>query len=398
MTTTIPRGIWVLLSANVVIALGYGLVAPALPEFAHSFNVGLTAASAIVSVFAVMRLAFAPTAGQLVTKLGERRVYLTGLLIVAVSTFATAFAQTYWQLLLFRGLGGIGSTMFTVSAMALLIRMSPPDIRGKVSGYFSAGFLVGNITGPLIGSALVSFGLRLPFVVYAVALLIALTVVATQLGEAREPVQAGGTKLADPFTLREALRNSTYRAILASNFAQGWASMGVRVAVVPLMITEGLHQSAAWSGIVMAGFAAGNVAAILVSGRASDARGRRVIMLPGLAVTAASTAVFGLATHMAVVIVLSVVAGAGAGLFAPTQQAALADVLGSRAQGGSALAAYGMAADCGAVSGPIIVGFLAQQWGFPMAFGATGAVVAAAFVMWIFARESAPAVILSPKT
>ncbi|MFW0791271.1 MFS transporter [Gordonia sp. CPCC 205333] len=396
--SAIPRGIWVLLAANVVIALGFGLVAPALPSFAHSFNVGLTAASAIVSVFAVMRLVFAPTAGRLVTKLGERRVYLTGLFIVAVSTFATAFAQTYWQLLLFRGLGGIGSTMFTVSAMALLIRMSPPDIRGKVSGYFSAGFLIGNITGPLIGSALVSYGLRLPFIVYSVALLVALLVVATALGDAHRVATTGGTVLADPLTLREALRDSTYRAILASNFAQGWASMGVRVAVVPLMITEGLQRGAAWAGIVMAAFAAGNVVAILLAGRLSDLRGRRVIMLPGLAVTAVSTAVFGLPTQLAVVLVLSVIAGAGAGLFAPTQQAALADVLGSRAQGGSALATFGMAADCGAVSGPIIVGYLAQQLGFGVAFAATGAVLAVAFVMWVFARESAPAAILIPET
>ncbi|GAB16563.1 putative major facilitator superfamily transporter [Gordonia effusa NBRC 100432] len=396
-TSSIPRGIWVLLAANVVIALGYGLVAPALPSFAHSFNVGLTAASAIVSVFAIMRLLFAPAAGRLVTKLGERWVYLTGLFIVAVSTFATAFAQTYWQLMLFRGLGGIGSTMFTVSAMALLIRMSPPDIRGKVSGYFSAGFLIGNITGPLIGSALVSYGLRLPFVVYSVALLVALGVVAVSLGDSYRSALGEGEVLENPLTLREALRDSAYRAILASNFAQGWASMGVRVAVVPLMITDGLHRDAAWSGIVMAAFAAGNVTAILLAGRLSDVRGRRVIMLPGLVVTAVATAVFGLSTHLAVVMVLSVVAGAGAGLFAPTQQAALADVLGSRAQGGSALAAFGMAADCGAVSGPIVVGFLAQQLGFGVAFAATGAVVAIALVMWLFARESAPAVILTPK-
>ncbi|NED69882.1 MFS transporter, partial [Streptomyces sp. SID10244] len=114
----IPRGIWVLLAANVVIALGYGLIAPALPAFARSFDVSFTAASAVVSAFAVMRLLFAPATGRLVTVFGERRIYLIGLLIVAASTFACAFAQTYWQLLLFRAAGGIGSTMFTVSAMA----------------------------------------------------------------------------------------------------------------------------------------------------------------------------------------------------------------------------------------------------------------------------------------
>ena len=247
----IPRGIWVLLSANVVIALGFGLIAPALPTFARSFDVGYTAVSAVVSAFAVMRLIFAPATGRLVTILGERRIYLTGLLIVAASTLACAFAQNYIQLLLFRGAGGIGSTMFTVSAMALLIRLSPNEIRGRVSGFFSAGFLIGNITGPLIGSALVGFGLRMPFVVYAIALLVASAVVATQLRDTAEPVTSDAPQRS-AMSLRAALRDSAYRAIIASNFTQGWASMGVRVAVVPLFITEGLDQSAAMTGVVLA--------------------------------------------------------------------------------------------------------------------------------------------------
>ncbi|WP_298807594.1 MFS transporter, partial [uncultured Gordonia sp.] len=241
----IPRGIWVLLSANVVIALGYGLIAPALPSFARSFDVGITAASAVVSAFAVMRLIFAPGAGRLISIVGERRIYLIGLLIVAMSTLVCAFAQNYWQLLVFRGLGGIGSTMFTVSAMGLLIRMAPDDIRGRVSGYFSAGFLIGNITGPLIGSALVGFGLRMPFVVYAVALIVASAVVATQLraddGGERSGTPAGG----DAVALATAWRNRAYRAVLVSNFANGWASFGVRVAVVPLFVVDGLGEDAA---------------------------------------------------------------------------------------------------------------------------------------------------------
>jgi predicted amidohydrolase len=66
-------------------------------------------------------------------------------LIVALSTAACAFADTYWQLLLFRALGGVGSTMFFVSALGLMIRMSPPDARGRVAGMFSGAFLVGSV-------------------------------------------------------------------------------------------------------------------------------------------------------------------------------------------------------------------------------------------------------------
>ncbi|GAA1481524.1 MFS transporter [Gordonia sinesedis] len=391
----IPRGIWVLLSANVVIALGFGLIAPALPSFARSFDVGYTAVSAVISAFAVMRLIFAPASGRLVTVLGERRVYLTGLLIVAASTLACAFAQNYVQLLVFRGLGGIGSTMFTVSAMALLIRLAPTEIRGRVAGYFSAGFLIGNITGPLVGAALVPFGLRMPFVVYAVALIIATVVVATQLRDtaAPETTPAATAELPGVMRLRTALGDSAYRAILASNFAQGWASMGVRVAIVPLFITEGLDASDSMAGVVLAVYAAGNVLAILAAGRYSDRFGRRPVMLPGLAIMAVATILLGFSPNVPVALALSLFAGVGSGLFAPTHQAALADVLGARRQGGSALAAFGMAADLGAVSGPLVAGFVADRAGFGPAFVLSGLVAAVAFVLWLFARETAPAVV-----
>src|SRR5690606_22544381 len=113
---------------------------------------------------------FAPAGGALVSRLGERPVYLPGLLLVAASSLATAFAGSYEQLLVLRGLGGIGSTMFTVSAMALVVRLSPPTIRGRVSSAYATAFLLGGMLGPVIGGGLASFGLRLPFVVYAVAL------------------------------------------------------------------------------------------------------------------------------------------------------------------------------------------------------------------------------------
>ncbi|SIR77134.1 MFS transporter [Williamsia sterculiae] len=392
----IPREIWVLLAANVVIALGYGFIAPALPSFARSFDVGIGAASVIISAFAVMRLVFAPVGGQLVRRLGERRIYLTGLLIVAASTLACAFAQSYWQLLVFRALGGIGSTMFTVSALGLLIRLAPSDIRGRVSGFFSAGFLIGNITGPLIGSALVGAGLRMPFIVYAAALLVATAVVATQLrGVGGRPVADVEAEPAIGF--RAALHDRTYRAILASSLTQGWVSMGVRVALVPQLIVDQLHRGAAWAGVVLAIYAAGNVLAIAAAGRLSDRVGRKPLMLPGLVLAAASTLVLGYSTTIWVAAVLTFVGGVGSGLFAPTHQAALADVLagrggnGPRRQGGTALAAFQMSSDVGAVSGPIVAGFVAGRFGFGPAFVLTGLVAVIAVILWVFAAETAPA-------
>ncbi|WP_300078922.1 MFS transporter, partial [Propioniciclava sp.] len=110
----IPKEIWVLVAAALLIALGFGLVAPVLPQYAASFDVGVAAASAIVTVFAVTRLAFAPATGPLMARFGERWTYVAGLFVVALSSLGCAFAQGYWDLLFWRGLGGLGSVTFTV--------------------------------------------------------------------------------------------------------------------------------------------------------------------------------------------------------------------------------------------------------------------------------------------
>ena len=129
-------------------------------------------------------------------KLGERRIYVSGLLIVAVSTGACAFAQTYWQLLLFRSLGGVGSTMFFVSALGLMIRISPHDARGRVAGMFSSAFLVGSVAGPVVGSLTAGLGLSAPFIIYGVALLIAAAVVFISLRHS-DAGRAGAGERAD---------------------------------------------------------------------------------------------------------------------------------------------------------------------------------------------------------
>ena len=41
----LPADIWVLVSAAFIVAIGYGIIAPILPQFAASFDLGVTAAS-----------------------------------------------------------------------------------------------------------------------------------------------------------------------------------------------------------------------------------------------------------------------------------------------------------------------------------------------------------------
>ena len=102
-----------LVSAAFLIALGYGLIAPIIPQFAESFGVSMAAAAAVVSVFSAARLVGAPGAGRLVDKLGSRKIYLSGLVIVAVTTGLVAIAQEYWHMMVLRFLAGLGSVSYT---------------------------------------------------------------------------------------------------------------------------------------------------------------------------------------------------------------------------------------------------------------------------------------------
>lgn len=414
----LPRDIRVLIAAAFVIALGYGIVAPVLPQFASGFDVGVAAASMIVSVFAFARLVFAPAGGVMVGRWGERRVYITGLLIVAASTGACAFAETYWQLLLYRGLGGIGSTMFTISATALLLRLAPPDRRGRVSGAYAGSFLMGGILGPVAGGLLAGWGLRLPFLVYAAALLLAAAAVTVLLrspagadaGAASRGADAGSDAGSDsisaegtaaggaagalpaapppPMSVKEALGDGAYRAALVSAFANGWATFGVRMSLIPLFTTAVLGAGPETAGLALAVFAGGNALALSFSGKLSDTVGRKPCMIAGLAITGLAIAGIGFTTSVPLFVAAAVIAGFGSGLLGPSQQAAVADILGSGRGGGKVLAVFQMSTDAGAIVGPLLAGLLADNVSYGWAFALTGAVAAAAALAWLPTRET----------
>ena len=386
-TAALPREIWVLVSAAFVIAMGYGLVAPVLPQFARSFDVGVTAASVVVSVFAFFRLVFAPVGGRLIGQLGERPVYLVGLLVVAGSTAATAFAQNYAQLLIFRGLGGIGSTMFTVSAMGLIVRLAPPTARGRASSAYGTAFLLGNIGGPLVGGLLAEAGLRVPFLVYAASLLVATAVVAVFLRPAALRPPPGSARL-PAMRLQEAFSHPAYRAALISAFANGWSNFGVRVAILPLFAVASLGAGPWAAGAALAAFAIGNAVALTPSGRASDARGRKPLLVTGLLVNGVLTAALGLTGDLVTLLVVSALAGVGVGMLNPAQQATVADVVGSERTAGPVLATFQMCSDAGQILGPVLAGLLVDHTGYGAAFALSGAISVAAALVWTRAPET----------
>jgi MFS family permease len=385
----LPREVWILSWANIMIALGYGVVSPALPTFARTFGVSIKAVTFLVTAFSVARLCFAPVSGLLAQRLGERRIYIGGLLVVALSTTACAFSQTYWQLLVFRVVSGIGSTMFYVSALGLMIHISPPDARGRIAGLFTTSFMIGAVGGPAVGGLAAGWGLTAPFVVYGVALLGVAVVLFYSLRNSELAAPPPPTR--STVTMREALRVRAYRSALLSNFATGWSAFGLRVALVPLFISDVMGRSVGVIGAVLAAFAAGNALAVVPSGYLSDRMGRRTLLIVGLATSGAATVWLGFASSLPVFMVVAGVTGATTGIFMSPLQAAVADILGSEARAGLPVAAIQMVTDLGAIVGSMAVGWVAEQLNFSWGFTISGIVLLIAAVGWVLAPETRPA-------
>ncbi|QTH59062.1 MFS transporter [Corynebacterium hindlerae] len=380
--TKIPYEIWVLVAGAFIIALGFGIIAPILPQFARSFDVSVAAASAVISVFALSRLLFAPFSGMAVDKLGSRRVYMLGLVIVAATTGSIAFAQEFWHILALRLIGGVGSTMFTVSAMGFIVQHSPPQIRGRASSAYASAFLIGNVLGPVLGALVEPLGMRVPFLIYGGALLLVTVLVGFLLRPKPEQEQV---KVALPAVLvSEVIHHPSYQSALLSGFVNGWVNFGVRVAILPLFAVSVFHKGGAIAGLAMAAFALGSAIAIQFSGRLADARGRKPMIVTGLLLNLLFTGILGFASTPLAVIAFSLLAGIGGGLLNPAQQATLADLIGNDRSGGKVLANFQMAQDLGAIMGPILVGALADAYGYNTAFLSCSAVAMVAALMWMF--------------
>ncbi|SJM71750.1 MFS transporter [Gulosibacter sp. 10] len=386
----IPAEIWMLMGATFFVAVGFGLVVPVLPQYAESFGVGATLVSIVVSAFAFLRLVTAPFAGPLVERIGERSMYVLGLLVVAASSFATAFAGDYLQLLIFRGLGGIGSAMFTIASSSMVVRFAPPSMRGRVSSMWGAMFLIGNISGPVFGGLLGQAGYQVPFIAYGAALVVAALIVAIMFGirgRGRGNAQALKRKL-PPLLVRDAIGLPAYRASLAFGFANGWSNMGMRAAVVPLFVGQLVNGEPWAAGVVVAVNAIGNVIALQWSGRASDRLGRKPLILLGLVVASAAMFAMAFGAELWYVLLVSIIAGAGSGLCAPTQQAAMADIIGRERSGGRALATFQMSQDLGSIFGPVVAGAIIDLAGFQWAFVVGGAMLLIPAIAWLRAPDT----------
>jgi MFS family permease len=369
----VPRDVVVLSLIAFCVAVGFGVLVPVLPVFARSFGVGNVAVGAVVSIFALLRLVSSSFCGRLISWAGERVILSTGIFIVAVSSGLAGIAQSYSQLLVLRGVGGLGSAMFTVSALTLLLRSVPATVRGRASGFYQAGFLLGGMAGPAVGGLLAAISLTAPFFFYAGTLVVAGAVGLALLH--RGPAAAAPVESAPVAPLREVVRDPRYRAACLSNLAQGWTSFGVRSSLVPVLVVEVLHRPTSWTGVAFACAAVAQTIAVGPAGRFVDTVGRRPAMVWGGVVSAGSIAAVPFVPDIGYLIAVLCIHGVASAFLGTAPAAAVGDAAGGR--GGTAVAVFSMWADVGAIVGPVVAGLLADRVGYHLAFGVGAALLLA---------------------
>jgi MFS family permease len=383
-------------AVSIVVALGFGLIVPVLPLYARSFGVAAAQVGLLSSAFSLVRLVSDVPAGGLINRVGPARGVAVGTAIVAASSAAAGLATSFVGLVVLRGLGGVGSALFSAGLMAYLITVIPRERMGRAMGLYQASFLLGSAVGPAVGGLTAgALGLRGPFFVYAGFCLAATLVALVSLRGVR-PGQAGRAGLAQHGEGRargaapdstagdtesaagervgtyERARPSRLRptrgllAALAGGFALWWFMGSFRFLLVPLLAEEhiGLDVSAISFGLTVSAIA--NLCMTWPAGWAADRFGCHTVGVPAFAGIAVAAGVMLLAADLPGYLAANALLGACYGAAAIVPGTLLADAV-PRERAGEAAGYNSAAADLGNVVGPLAVGALLDFAGYPTA-------------------------------
>lgn len=389
------------IGVSLFIMFGFGLIVPTLPLFAKRFGVGEAGVGLLLTVFAATRLAADFVAGNLIDRHGERTMAAIGAAIVGLSSIGAGAAPNYPALVVLRGLGGVGSAFFLGALMAHLIGMVSAAERGRAMSVFQAVLGIGFLLGPVFGGLLADWtDLRTPLFVYGAICLACAPLVLRVMSRVAVPPDAlaeapelehehvPGPSVRAWTRLRPLFSDSAYRAALIGSAAGFYVTGGLQT-LVPGFWVDVLGREQGGVGLPFTVLSLASLVVIWHAGSVSDRLGRKVTMVPALAVTAAACAVLGTIRSAGILMLLMAVLGVAGGYSRPGPTSIVGDVAPPDARG-VAVAGYRTAGDVGALVGPIIVGVVAENLGYGPAFVAVAAMAVLAFAAAVLARETAP--------
>ncbi len=163
---------WVCLSVGWITLFLMGIdlfvVSPLLPFIAEAYNVSSAMTGWMVTVFAVTYALVAPFFGWLSDKNGRRAMITFGLLLFVMSNILTAFAPSFFWLIVSRILAGLSVASITPLIYAIIGDIAPANRTGTWLSIVVSGHLTALWAGAPFGTLLEHFlGWRSVFVVMA---------------------------------------------------------------------------------------------------------------------------------------------------------------------------------------------------------------------------------------
>ena len=131
-------------------AIDMTVVVPAVPAIAADLN-GFDHLSWIVSAYLLTSTAMTPIYGKLSDFYGRRAMLTTAVSLFIVTSVMCALSQSLLQLIIARGLQGIGGGGLMAMAQAVVADIVSPRERGRYQGYMSGSWAVASIFGPILG-------------------------------------------------------------------------------------------------------------------------------------------------------------------------------------------------------------------------------------------------------
>jgi DHA1 family tetracycline resistance protein-like MFS transporter len=270
--------------------MGFGIVIPLLPLYAErGWQATPFTAGALIAVYSLMQLLFAPVWGRISDRVGRRPVLLVSLTGSVVSYLLLAGAWSLETLFAARVLAGVAGANVSV-AQAYIADVTTPADRARGMGLIGAAFGLGMVIGPAIGGGLSLLGARVPECFAAGLCLVNVLIAWRRLPESLPPSVRRKSALRHPLapaSLRETLLRPGAAALLAVFF----------LVTLSFAVLEGTFSIAAADGFGFGGATVGllwfymGVVAVVVQGWLVGRLARRV---PERALVIAGAASLGL--------------------------------------------------------------------------------------------------------
>lgn len=351
--------------------IGVNLITPVLPSYAAHFDVGIAAASFLITVFALARMSFRLPAGSLSDRYGSRVVCMGGGLVQACGALLATVAPGLGVLLVARAIQGIGSALFGTSVNRYLLVVTDKQDLGRSIAGFQGGIVLGGTLGPLIGGVVAQeLGIFAPFFVQA-AVAFALVGVSWIVIKPNDGSHSAANRGAPRPTLRSILAVPGFRVVMLSGFSLFFVRAGAINVVVPAFADEVLALSPAQIGAVIS---LGSIVSLLfmpLAGKLADSIGRWQVAVAGALTTSGTVALYGLVDTALQLYLVAALTGVGIGLAAVALPTMIGDIAPPGTEG-RASGVYRMANDLGWIFGPATLGLLADRSQYGLAFVVAG--------------------------